>query len=227
MTGTPPLLVFDLDGTLAETAGDLFAALNVVLAQEGCPQLPVEEARSLLGAGGRVLIQRGLAEVGRSVTPERLEELFSLFLAHYNAHIADHSFLFPGLVPSLDKFEQAGWGFSICTNKMEQSAHKLMKALGAAHRFRFICGQDTFGVGKPNPLPLIKTIEASGGTLRRSIMIGDSRTDIDTAKAAGIPVVAVDFGYTDLPVATFNPDKVISHFDDLWDAVAEIELVTP
>ncbi len=223
MTSISPLLIFDLDGTLAETAGDLFAALNVALALENAPALPVEKARALLGAGGRVLIQRGLAEAGRSVTPERLEELFAAFLNHYNDHIANHTFLFPGVLAALDRFEDSGWNFAICTNKMEHSSHKLMKALGEYDRFRFICGQDTFGIGKPDPLPLIKTIEAAGGTLSRSIMVGDSKTDIETARAAGIPVITVDFGYTDQPIEIFHPDRVISHFDELWDAVEGLE----
>src|SRR5579872_5258681 len=112
MTIESSLLVFDLDGTLAETAGDLFAALNVALAQENVPPLPVEKARSLMGAGGRVLIKRGLAETGRNVTPERLEELFALFLKSYNEHIADHSFLFSGVVAAMDRFEKSGWNFA-------------------------------------------------------------------------------------------------------------------
>ena len=218
-----PTLVFDLDGTLAETAGDLFDALNVVLASEGVAPLPVESARSLLGAGGRALIQRGLARAGREIDKPRLDLLFADFLKHYNAHIADRSHLFPGVIGCLDAFSRSGWRLAVCTNKMEASAKLLLEKLEVAERFAFICGQDTFGRAKPDPTPLLETIRASGGAAEGSIMVGDSRTDIDTARAAGVPVIAVDFGYTDVPVAAFAPDAVISHFDQLWAAVAALE----
>ena len=213
MTGAT--IVYDLDGTLADTAGDLMGALNFVMEREGLAPLPVDKARSLLGAGGRALIQRGFAASGRELSPEKLEMLFGDFLAHYNRHIAIHTELYPGVLAALDAFEAAGWRQAICTNKMEASAKMLMEELGVAKRFAFICGQDTFEVGKPDPKPLIGTIEASGGEISRAILIGDSATDIKTARAVGIPVVCVDFGYTDAPIETFGPDRVISHFDEL------------
>ena len=217
-----PTIVYDLDGTLADTAGDLMGALNFVLGREGLPALPVDNARSLLGAGGRALIERGFAACGRELSPETLEQLFGDFLAHYNAHIAVHTRLYPGVPAALDAFEAAGWAQAVCTNKMEASAKMLIGKLGVAERFAFVCGQDTFQVGKPDPKPLIGTIEASGGALSRAIMIGDSATDIRTARAVGIPVICVDFGYTDAPIETFAPDRVISHFDALETAVAEV-----
>ena len=222
MPDTFPLVVFDLDGTLAETAGDLMGALNHVLAGDGLPPLPVDQARSLLGAGGRALIRRGFASAGRPLAEERLEGLFAAFLAFYEAHIADHSHLFPGVVASLDRLEAQGYAFAVCTNKMEGTAKRLLEVLGVAGRFRAICGQDTFAVSKPQPGALLDTIALAGGTPERSVMVGDSRTDIDTAKAARVPVVAVDFGYTDRPVQDFGPDRVISHFDALDEAVADL-----
>jgi phosphoglycolate phosphatase len=222
MTSAPPVLVFDLDGTLAETAGDLMGTLNVILTREGLAPLPLANARSLLGAGARALIARGFAQAGRALTPERLEELFRDFLAHYNAHIADNSWLFPGVEAALERAAKAGWTLAVCTNKLEHSSHLLLRALGIAYRFQFVCGQDTFGIAKPDPTPLIETIARVGGSAARAIMVGDSRTDIDTARAAGVPVIAVDFGYTDVPIADLNPDRIISHFDQLWDAVASI-----
>ncbi len=217
-----PTIVYDLDGTLADTAGDLMGALNFVLKREGLGPLPVENARSLLGAGGRALIERGFAASGRELSPEKLEMLFGDFLAHYNMHIAVHTQLYPGVLSALESFAAAGWMQAICTNKMEASARMLMGRLGVADRFAFICGQDTFGVGKPDPKPLIGTIEASGGEVRRAILIGNSATDIKTARAVGLPVICVDFGYTDAPIETFGPDRVISHFDELEAAVAEV-----
>ena len=217
---TAPLLIFDLDGTLAETAGDLIAALNHVLDGEGVAPLAVADARFLLGAGGRALIERGLAASGRSVSKERLEILFERFLGYYNQNIAEHTHLYDGVAASLDRFAEAGWHFAVCTNKMEQSAVTLMQALGVAGRFHAICGQDTFAVCKPDPAALLSTIERCGASPATSVMVGDSETDIRTAKAANIPCVAVDFGYTEKHVSHFGPDRVISHFDELWDAVA-------
>jgi phosphoglycolate phosphatase len=217
-----PTIVYDLDGTLADTAGDLMGALNFVLGREGLAALPVENARSMLGAGARVLIQRGFAANSRQLPPEKLEALFGDFLAHYNAHIAVHTRLYPGVLAALDAFAAAGWRQAICTNKVEASAKLLIERLGVADRFAFICGQDTFGVGKPDPKPLIGTVEAAGGAVAQAIMVGDSATDIKTARAAGMPVICVDFGYTDVPVTELGPDRVISHFDELQAVCAEV-----
>ena len=165
--------MFDLDGTLAETAPDLMAALNFVLAGEGVATLPVEAARRLLGAGGRVLIQRGFALAGRTLDAPTLERLFAAFLAHYNAHIADHTFLYPGVVAFLDRCLAVGWRLAVCTNKLEHSSKMLLGKLGVLDRFAFVCGQDTFGVGKPDPRPLIETIRAAGGDLVHAVMVGE------------------------------------------------------
>ncbi len=216
---TDRTVVFDLDGTLAETAGDLMGALNHVLSLDGIAPLPVAQARSLLGAGGRALLQRGYATAGRSLAGARLEELFRLFLAYYEEHIADDSFLFPGVVEALDRLEARGYAFAICTNKIEKTARLLLQTLGVADRFKAICGQDTFAVSKPQAGALLSTIARAGGTPERSVMVGDSVTDIMTAKAARIPVVAVDFGYTDKPVSELGPDRIVSHFDEIDAAI--------
>jgi phosphoglycolate phosphatase len=217
-----PLVVFDLDGTLAETAGDLIGTLNIILAQDDIAPLSIDQARVLLGAGARALIERGYASAGRSLDKPRLEKLFVEFLRHYNDHICDHSHLFPGVIEALDRLEAAGYALAVCTNKIEVSSVKLLQALGIADRFKAICGQDTFSVSKPDPRALFSTIERAGGTPGRSVMIGDSVTDIATAKAAHIPVIAVDFGYTDKPVAELGPDRVIGHFDQLFEAVESL-----
>ena len=225
MTQSPPLLVFDLDGTLVDTAEDLTATLNVILTREGIAPLELAAARPMMGLGARKLIERGYAAQGVALPDARREELFVDYLRHYEAHIADHSLPYPGVVDALDRFAAAGWRFAICTNKIEHAARKLMGALGLAERFAVIAGQDTFfeherAVAKPDPRVLLRTIEAAGGDSCRTIMVGDSNTDILTARAAKVPVIAVDFGYTDRPIAEYAPDLVISHFDDLWVAVS-------
>lgn len=213
-----PTLVFDLDGTLVDTARDLIGTLNVLLRREGLPEVAPEAARSLVGAGARALIERGFALNGGAPPQERIEPLVQDFLSHYEAHIADESQLFPGAQAALDRFATAGFRLAVCTNKPERLARLLLEKLDAADRFAAIVGRGTFPMHKPDPRTLLLTIEAAGGDPARAVMVGDSRTDIDTAKAAATPVVAVDFGYTDVPVAALGPDRVISHFDDLWDA---------
>jgi phosphoglycolate phosphatase len=227
MTPAPDrmLYVFDLDGTLADTAGDLMGTLDYVMVQEGFAATPIDDARSLLGAGARALIGRALAAQQAEVPPERLESMFQRFLAHYESRVADESRLYPGVVEALDALEARGGAFAVCTNKIERPAKLLLHKLGVADRFAFICGQDTFGVAKPDPTPLLRTIDASGGDVARTIMIGDSKTDIATARAAGVPCIAVDFGYTDRPVAEYSPDRVISHFRELPRVAAEFDSV--
>jgi phosphoglycolate phosphatase len=218
----PPIVVFDLDGTLADTAQDLIATLNVVLAREGLPALPLEKARDLIGAGARPLIQRGFAAHGAPLTEARLDDLYRFFLDHYHHNIAVHTVLFPGVVASLDGLAAEGFRLAVCTNKMEAHALELLKVLGVIERFAFISGKDTFEVFKPDPRHLTLTIARAAGNPARAIMVGDSKTDIDTAKNAGIPVVGVSFGYTNIHVAELGADRVIDHFDELQAAVASL-----
>lgn len=217
-----PILVFDLDGTLVDTATDLVATLNVVLEQEGLKPVPYEEARSMVGHGARVLIERGLAANNVTRDAADIDRLFDTYIAYYAAHIADTSRPFEGVVAALDHFAAEGWLLAVCTNKLEGLSMLLLDALGLSERFAAICGADTFAARKPDPLALNETIRKAGGDPARAVMVGDSKTDIDTAKAAGIPVVAVDFGYTPVPVTELGPDVVISHFDQLRDAVATV-----
>ncbi|PVE25599.1 phosphoglycolate phosphatase [Microvirga sp. KLBC 81] len=215
----PPIAVFDLDGTLADTAGDLVGTLNVILEQEGLASLPLAKARDMIGAGARALIERGFEAAGKELTPSHLDTLFKQFMVHYGENIRVRTELFPGVTAALDRLEAAGFILAVCTNKVEEHSIKLLDELGVGHRFAANCGRDTFPYFKPDPRHLTLTIERAGGDPSRAIMVGDSRTDIVTAQNAGIPVVAVPFGYTDIPVQDLNPDIVIDHFDELFAAV--------
>jgi len=219
----PPLLVFDLDGTLVDTAPDLIDTLNVVFAREGLPPMPHESARKLIGGGIKTMIVRGLEAERRTVVADEVERMFDEFLTHYSVHIADRSRPFPGLESTLDVLSERGHRFAVCTNKLERLSIQLLRALNLADHFAAICGQDTFAVLKPDPEMLHRTIAAAGGERENTIMIGDSLTDIRTARAAHVPVIAVTFGYSERPVAEYGPDRLIETFDRLPSAVSEIE----
>jgi phosphoglycolate phosphatase len=220
-------IIFDLDGTLVDTAPDLIATLNVILSREGLPAVPEDEARTLIGHGARRMLERGLARGGAALAEGdagrlQIDRLFHAFIDYYSVHLADHSRPFPGVEAALDTL--AGWGctFAVCTNKLEQLSVRLLTSLGLADRFVAICGQDTFSVQKPHPEALLGTLRRAGGALDRAVMVGDSLTDIAAAKAALMPVVAVDFGYTDVPVKDLGPDRIISHYSHLPDAVVAL-----
>ena len=158
-------IVFDLDGTLIDTAPDLVDTLNVVFAREGLPPVPYETARNLIGGGARTMIARGIEAEGIAATPARIEQLFADFIAHYSDHLADRSRPFPGLTEALDSLAADGCRFAVCTNKLERLSVMLLERLNLAERFAAICGQDTFGIQKPDPEVLRRTVAAAGGTL--------------------------------------------------------------
>ncbi|MFL5202576.1 MAG: HAD family hydrolase, partial [Microvirga sp.] len=206
----------------ADTAGDLVGTLNVILTREGLSPLPVEKARDMIGAGARALIQRGFEAAGKELTSAYLDELFRQFMVHYGENICVETRLYPGVASALDRLEQAGFILAVCTNKFEDQSLKLLHELGVGHRFAANCGRDTFPYFKPDPRHLTLTIERAGGSPARAVMIGDSRTDIVTAQNAGIPVIAVPFGYTDVPVRDLGPDLVINHFDELFSGIQRL-----
>ncbi len=221
-TNPAPIVVFDLDGTLIDTAPDLIGTLNLIFAQEDLPPVAMDRARALVGAGIRPLIERALAAQGRDLPVEQVDEIFARYIRHYQEHIADRSRPFPGLDRALDGLQRDGFHLAVCTNKYEALSVRLLDALGLSGRFRAICGQDTFPMKKPDPQTLRLTIERAGGDPRRAVMVGDSETDIAVARAAGIPVIGVDFGYTQIPMTDLNPDRLISHFEALGRAVMEL-----
>ena len=212
-------VVFDLDGTLVDTAPDLIETLNVVFTRDGLPPLDYAAARDMIGGGARRMIESALKLQGRMLADGVIDRLFEGFIDHYAAHVADRSKPFPGIDAALDRLAERGCRLAVCTNKLERLSRLLLEALGLTPRFATICGQDTFGMQKPDPEILRRTIQAAGGTLQRAVMVGDSGTDIATARVAGVPIVAVDFGYSETPVRDLRPDRVISHFNELADAV--------
>jgi phosphoglycolate phosphatase len=221
------MIVFDLDGTLVDTAPDLIATLNAVFVREGLQAMPFETVRATIGRGARSMIERGLAAQGQTFETTDIDRLYAAYIERYAAHIADESRPFPGVEAALDALSARDCRFAVCTNKLEWLSLRLLDALGLTARFEAVCGQDTFGVQKPNPDVLRKTILKAGGSVERAVMVGDSATDIATARAAAVPVVAVDFGYTETPIEELFPDRIISDFGELPAAVFELIATTP
>jgi phosphoglycolate phosphatase len=219
------IVVFDLDGTLVDTAPDLIGALNFILQREGLPPVPLKSARMLIGAGVRRLLERGLEVDGRHASVEDIDRLTGDFIDYYAAHIADASRPFDGLEPALDDLEARGYRFAVCTNKLEGLSKRLLDQLGLSARFAAICGADTFGVAKPDPAILQQTVARAGGQLSTAIMVGDAGPDIGVARRAGIPVIGVEFGYTEVPIADLKPDRLIGHMSELPDAVEALMLL--
>jgi phosphoglycolate phosphatase len=210
-----PTLVFDLDGTLADTAPDLLSSLNHCLTLEGIEPVDGVMLKSYVGQGARVMLERAFVARRKPLPVDKLETLQAIFFEHYRSEMPGKTLLYPGVKRVMNEFAGKGYLLAICTNKLESMSVRLLEGLGVADQFASICGGDTFSYRKPDPRHLIDTITRAGGEADKAILIGDSRTDIDTAKAAGIPVIAVDFGYSDRHVREFEPSRIISHFDEI------------
>lgn len=215
-------VVFDLDGTLIETAPDLAAALNHVLSEAGLPPVSLSAVRNMVGDGARVLIQRGFAADGRTLADDELDHWFRIFLDYYRDHIADESHAFDGVVAVLDELHDAGLILGVCTNKPETMSQRLFEALGLSDRFTAMLGGDSLPVRKPHPGHLLGTLEQMGVAPERSVMIGDSANDRDAARGAGVPVILVTFGYTTIPARELDADAHIEHFADLPAALSAL-----
>lgn len=215
-------IAFDLDGTLIDTAPDLGASLNAVLAEQGLPPVSMEVARTLVGHGAKVMIERGYAATGVPLPAEASARFVERFIEIYRARIAAESRPFPGCLEALEALEDAGAVLVVATNKRTDLAVAVIEALGMAHHFAAIVGADMAPAAKPDARHILFAIEEADGDPDMAIMIGDSATDVNGAKNAGVPVIAVSFGYTDVPAAQLGADAVIDRYDALMSTVARL-----
>ncbi len=218
----PATLVFDLDGTLVDTAPDLAATMNVLLARHGRRTLPGEDVRGLVGRGARILMARAFERTGDAADEALLERLYDEFLRHYSDNLANHSSVFPGVGAALERLAAAGHRLAVCTNKPEAPAKELLARFGLARFFAVVLGGDSLDVRKPDPDHIQVAVERAGGRRGNAVMIGDSTNDLEAARAARIPMIAVSFGYCEPPIATHAPDGLIDHFDELDAALAKL-----
>ena len=217
-----PTIAFDLDGTLVDTAPDLVDTLNLVLEEAGLDAVPFAEAREFVGGGARALIERGLAFERAKLPAAEVDRLLARFLVHYEARLADRSRAFPDTAAALDALAAKGAILVVCTNKLERFSVKLLAALGLADRFALIAGADTLAVRKPDPGHLLGAVARAGGRSSAAVMVGDSETDVLTARRAQVPMVAVSWGYSRVPARDLGADRLIERMDELPAAVEEL-----
>ena len=215
------LVVFDLDGTLIDTAHDLVASLNHTIGLEGLDPVGYGDLTYLVGHGGQVMIKRAFSLRGRDITDGELERMLDVFVEHYAAAMPGVSVPYPGLIEAMDRLSGAGYRLAVCTNKMEGLARRLIDGLGLTARFAAITGGDTFAVRKPDAEHLLGTVRLAEGDPKRTVMVGDSLNDILVARNAGVPSIGVPFGYSDVPIAELKPSHVITHFDELTPDLIE------
>lgn len=205
-------IIFDLDGTLVDTAPDLTNALNDVLMRRGHAPVELATIRACVGHGARVMIEEALRRAGAEGDVDRM---LAEFLVHYEANIANESRPFPGAMAALEGLTAQGATLAVCTNKRQHLSRMLLQELDLDRYFTAVAGRDTFAVSKPDPGHLTQLIALAGGKRSRAVMIGDSDIDIRTANAAAVPVILVSFGYAGGPLHHLAPEAVIGHFDEL------------
>jgi phosphoglycolate phosphatase len=220
-----PALIFDLDGTLVDTAPDLLGATNAVMASQGLPLIPPETLRHMVGFGARSLIEQAMEAVGRVLAPDELPPLLDVFMAHYRAHIADGSVLFDGVRETLGHLKSEGARLAVLTNKPQELADQLLPALDLRDFFAEVYGAGRMRYVKPDARIFHDVVNDIGGHDGGSVMIGDSITDLNTARAAKAPCILFSYGYTPIPAKDLGADIVLDDFAQLPDALRQLKLL--
>jgi phosphoglycolate phosphatase len=219
----PPALIFDLDGTLADTSPDLLGATNAVLAARGRPPLDLGHLRHMVGFGAIALIQQAMEASGAPVTAEEMPPLVEIFLGHYRAHIADGTRLFPRVTETLAALKADGARLAVLTNKPQELTDLLLPELALEGLFVAVYGAGRKSYTKPDPRIFHDVVQDCGGG--PAVMIGDSITDLNTARAAGVPCILMSYGFTPVPAKDLGADTVLDDFDQLPQALRELKLL--
>ncbi len=222
MAGSPPFqaIVFDLDGTLVDTLPDIHEALNRSLVEANLAEIDRTACRNMIGGGAHNLIEQAFTQIGEPTDDPRVDDVFARFLLLYEAEPAVRSRAFPGVVSALETLQAQGVALGVCTNKPHGLSEMVLEKLKLARFFGdAVLGGDALAIRKPDAGHLLEVIRRLGHSPSVSLMVGDSATDVATARNAGIPVIAVDFGYTNTPASELGADALISHFDSLQDAL--------
>ena len=216
-------VVFDLDGTLADTSGDLIAAANACFRDMG--EGDVLDAKTDAGTalkGGRAMLRLGMERLGRADDAETIDRYYPMLLEAYGREIDTHTVLYPGAMEAVEALKAAGYRVAICTNKPEGLAHTLLTKLGVRDAFGAMVGADTLAIRKPDPEHLFETARRAGGDPALCLLVGDTNTDRETARAAGVPCVLVSFGPSGDDMAALGPEALLGHYDDLPDIVTRL-----
>ena len=213
------LFIFDLDGTLVDTAPDFKNSINYMLNELNESEVSLEEIRNWVGYGARELIRRTVVDKNIPHNEQRIEEMLKIFLLHYTHNIDDDSVLFNNVRNVLEFLKNNGIKLAVCTNKMERLSNILLEKLNVLHMFDYLVGGDSLRKSKPDPFPLLNICEKLNTEISDSIMIGDSVTDLNAGKGAGMPVVLVSYGYTDNKDIYNEADLVINDFSQLKELV--------
>ena len=215
-------LIFDLDGTLIDSAPDVCASVNRALGETGRRELTLEETKDMIGWGGRVLVEKALALTGEPGNPDDIDRVLQGFLDGYAAHPVEHTTLFPGVLEALERFEADRVNMGICTNKPTKTTSPVLEALGLERFFKLVSCGDSVPHRKPDGRHVLLVAEGLGATVETAAMVGDSESDITAAIDAGVKSVVVTFGYAHAPVEELGADALIDRFEDLPDALAAI-----
>ena len=215
-------VIFDLDGTLVDSAPDIADALDELLQERGLEPIGLDGTRKLIGHGISNLVKKALALRGQETEPDELASATSLFQQFYATRLPAKAVAYPGVAQCLETLKNEGWRLVVCTNKLEAFSRAILKGLNLESYFEIVAGPDTFGVAKPNPEHLLRALPENRPSDYRVVMVGDSEVDIETAHAAHIPIIAVTYGYSKTPLAELKPQGLTGNFSEIPNLVKQL-----
>jgi phosphoglycolate phosphatase len=215
-------VIYDLDGTLIDSAQDMQVAVSRVLADHGLPEVTLDDVRIFMGQGSKVTMNKAFSKYGRKLDDEQLSAVTAEFVRYYEADPVGHTTAFAGVPEVVARFDKLGLKQGVCTNKFERPSRMILEHLKLMPPIAGLAGADTFPVRKPDPRHILMLVERMGRSPDRAVMIGDSIHDVHAAHAAGLPAVLVSWGYTTTPASELGAEAVIERFDALPQALERL-----